>query len=59
MVRNRLDGSVEVHVAGDPAQLDPFVHSLNAGPRAAVVTRLTSTPAPDPGPGGFVQAPTV
>jgi acylphosphatase len=57
-VRNRLDGSVEVHVAGDPALLDRFVQSLKVGPRAARVSGVNAVPADDPGVAGFVQAPT-
>lgn len=36
-VRNRADGRVEIHVAGDPDDLDSLEGRLDSGPRAASV----------------------
>jgi len=42
-VRNRSDGSVEVHVAGAPGPLAAFLAALEKGPPGAVITRASST----------------
>lgn len=39
-VRNRADGSVEVHAAGAPEALERFRRSLEEGPRGARVERV-------------------
>lgn len=40
-VRNRLDGSVEAMVAGDPAALQKIVDWARRGPPGARVSKLT------------------
>jgi acylphosphatase len=39
-VRNRLDGSVEVHVQGERDTCDRFVDACRRGPRASRVDRI-------------------
>lgn len=56
-VRNRADGSVEAVVAGPAAEVDALVRACRRGPPAALVEDVRATPADDPGPGGFAQAP--
>jgi acylphosphatase len=43
-VRNRMDGTVEVLVAGDDAAVDQLVAWLKRGPRGAHVTGLDVAP---------------
>lgn len=40
-VRNRADGRVEVHAAGEPDDLDALEEKLGEGPRAARVQDVT------------------
>ena len=52
-VRNRKDGSVEVHVTGSPAAVSDFEFRLWEGPGASVVDgveRLEATGTLPPGP---------
>jgi acylphosphatase len=39
-VRNRLDGSVEAVVQGDPAAVEAMIAWAHRGPRAAIVTAV-------------------
>ncbi len=39
-VRNRPDGRVEIHAAGDPERLARFIDRLREGPPAARVTEI-------------------
>lgn len=54
-VRNCGDGSVEIVVEGEPAQLAAFARDVRRGPPGAAVRELTEAPAPDHPPlaGGF------
>ena len=54
-VRNRPDGSVEVHVAGTPGGVTDFEARLWEGPTAASVDGVQSFESPDPLPAGPFQ----
>ena len=45
-VRNQSDGSVRLHVQGDPAAVDAMLDWCRVGPPAARVSRLTVSDAP-------------
>ncbi len=49
-VRNRTDGSVEIHAEGDPPTLARLRASLAAGPPGAHVTAVDDLPASDSQP---------
>lgn len=49
--RNRWDGTVEVHLEGDPAAVQELVDWLHRGPRSAVVSRVE---VEETAAGGFV-----
>lgn len=49
-VRNRLDGSVEVHALGPPEALEKLEARLWEGPPAARVERVEAFESPDPIP---------
>jgi acylphosphatase len=53
-VRNRADGSVEIHVEGNAAALEPFAAWCREGPAGAVVRRATVQPAAISGAVAFV-----
>lgn len=55
-VRNLADGSVEALVAGPAAEVDALIRACRQGPPRAAVENVVSTPADDPGPGGFTRA---
>lgn len=57
-VRNRRDGSVEIHAEADDAVLNRFIELLHQGSPASRVdtVRVTDT-APDPS-AGFIRRPT-
>jgi acylphosphatase len=57
-VRNRLDGSVEALVTGDPKDIAAMVEASRNGPPGARVTEVTATPDTDDGSTGFVALPT-
>lgn len=58
-VRNRLDGTVEALVQGDPAAVDRVVDWCRHGPRIARVVQVDVAAAePDPSLDGFRRAPT-
>lgn len=52
-VRNRPDGAVEVHAAGDPEDLDALRGWLDTGPRAAEVEEVREIPAKEELPARF------
>lgn len=52
-VRNRKDGTVEVHAAGTPAALRELEEWLHEGPRAARVEGVEEIPAQEELPEGF------
>lgn len=52
-VRNRPDGAVEVHAAGDPGDLDALRSWLEQGPPAAVVEDVREIPAKEELPSRF------
>lgn len=52
-VRNRVDGTVEALVAGEPAAVREMIDRCRQGPRSARVDGLTVTDAADPGRSGF------
>jgi acylphosphatase len=57
-VRNRLDGSVEALVTGDPEDVAAMIKASRNGPPGAHVTEVTVTPDTDDGTIGFVALPT-
>jgi acylphosphatase len=57
-VRNRLDGSVEALVTGDPASVAAMIDACREGPRGARVTDVTAAPEEDDGSVGFEARPT-
>jgi acylphosphatase len=61
-VRNRLDGTVEAVLQGDPASIDAVLAWARRGPPSARVTELTTEPAQgelDRPCSGFEELPTV
>ena len=44
-VRNRLDGSVEACVAGEPDWVEDFLGACRIGPRSAAVTEIATASA--------------
>lgn len=58
-VRNRADGSVEIHAAGPAALIDMFVARCHQGPPAARVAEVTVTDAAPEPADGFAKRPTV
>lgn len=52
-VRNRSDGAVEVHAAGELQDLESLRSWLQEGPRAAEVERVREIPAKEELPSGF------
>ncbi len=52
-VRNRPDGSVEVHVNGEPDVLDAFAAELEVGPPLARVEGVDGLPSDEDLPTGF------
>jgi acylphosphatase len=58
-VRNREDGSVEVHAIGEPRVIDHFVRELRAGPSSAQVDDVAAEPCEPEQPTGFVRRATV
>jgi acylphosphatase len=57
-VRNRTDGSVELHAAGAPEALDALAEACRLGPSGARVEEIDRLDAEDDGVRGFEQAPT-
>jgi len=54
-VRNRMDGSVEAHVAGSAEAVRAFESRLWEGPSAAAVNGVDSFESPEPLPAGPFQ----
>lgn len=57
-VRNRLDGSVEALLAGDPGAVQALLTAARAGPRLARVERIVEALADPPSEPGFHRRPT-
>lgn len=57
-VRNRLDGTVEALVTGDPAAVAVMIEACRTGPRGARVTNVAATRDEDDGSVGFDARPT-
>jgi acylphosphatase len=57
-VRNRLDGSVEIMVIGDPDVIDRLIDASNAGPPLAKPEEISLRGAEDDGTTGFLEKPT-
>jgi acylphosphatase len=58
-VRNRRDGSVEIHAIGPADAVDEFARACESGPPAARVTSVERFPAEDDGSVGFEHRGTV
>ena len=58
-VRNRRDGSVEMLVHGDEAQVEAMIARCREGPPAARVDRVDVAKAEEEAPSGFEERPTV
>jgi acylphosphatase len=58
-VRNRADGTVEALVAGPIDAVEQMIAAASAGPSAARVTAVETTPAEPSREPGFRQLPTV
>lgn len=57
-VRNRIDGTVEVHAEADEEALAELERLLHQGPPAGSVTQVVRTPAAFAGQTGFRVGPT-
>ena len=57
-VRNRYDGTVEIHAVADLDVLDAFALACAEGPRGAQVDEVQRRPDVDEGREGFQQVPT-
>jgi acylphosphatase len=58
-VRNRRDGSVEMLIAGEDAQVEAMIARCHEGPPAARVERVEVAEAEDEAPPGFEERPTI
>ena len=58
-VRNRRDGSVEIHAIGPDEAIEALASACQSGPRAARVTSVERFPAEDDGSTGFEHRGTV
>ena len=58
-VRNRSDGSVEMLVAGEPAQVEAMIARCHQGPPAARVERVEVTEDAEEAPAGFEERPSL
>ena len=56
-VRNRDDGTVEIHAEGEPDAIDRLIELARDGPPAADVTRIDSADAAIDGFGQFDKRP--
>ena len=54
-VRNRMDGSVELHAEGEAAAVERLAAACRAGPPAAWVDAVETTEAEDEGAAVFEQ----
>jgi acylphosphatase len=57
-VRNRADGSVELHASGSEGAVAALIEACRQGPRAAVVTDVAVEDTADDGCVGFGARPT-
>ncbi|WP_028455087.1 acylphosphatase [Chitinilyticum litopenaei] len=57
-VRNRRDGSVEIHAEGEAEALGRLADWLQHGPATARVSRVEQSEARTEGHGGFLERPT-
>jgi acylphosphatase len=57
-VRNRSDGSVEMLVQGEAAQVEEMIARCRAGPPAARVERIEAAEEDEEAPRDFEQRPT-
>ena len=58
-VRNRRDGSVEMLIAGEAAQVEAMIARCREGPPAARVERVEVSEAEQEAPAGFEERPTI
>jgi len=58
-VRNRRDGSVEMLIAGEAAQVEAMIARCHEGPPAARVERVEVAEAEQEAPAGFEERPTI
>ena len=58
-VRNRRDGSVEMLIAGEAAQVEEMIARCHEGPPAARVERVEVAEAEQEAPAGFEERPTI
>lgn len=58
-VRNRIDGSVEALLIGEPDSVRRVTEACDRGPFSARVDRVEASAAQDDGTQGFVERPTV
>jgi len=58
-VRNRRDGSVEMLIAGEAAQVEEMIARCHDGPPAARVERVEVAEAEQEAPAGFEERPTI
>ena len=58
-VRNRRDGSVEMLIAGEAAQVEEMIARCHEGPPAARVERVEVAEAEREAPAGFEERPTI
>lgn len=58
-VRNRLDGTVEALLYGEPDSVEEVLRACRRGPRLAVVSDIEEHLAEPPEEPGFRQLPTV
>ena len=58
-VRNRSDGSVEIHACGTADALDRLILACRSGPPAAAVERVEVRDSGEPCSAGFGKKPTL
>jgi acylphosphatase len=58
-VRNRADGSVELHATGDDHAIAALIEACRTGPRHAEVSAMTIADSEDDGCSGFAARSTV
>jgi len=58
-VRNRTDGSVELHATGGDQAIATLIEACRTGPRHAEVSALSAADSEDDGSTGFSARPTV
>jgi acylphosphatase len=58
-VRNRSDGSVEIHACGEADAVNRLIDACRTGPPAAAVDRVEVANSDEPCPPGFGKKPTL